>query len=274
MTSLGAAIIEAVAQALSFAVHDPQGHCSATSSFCQDLNLSTGGKKRRGAEETLQVVTVFDSSVVPPIGIDKYLMRLAATFRCSEAAFVAALIVVDRLLGYDGGRLPLTMRNVHRVFLGSLVVSVKFHEDLVYSNSHYAKAGGVHLREVNRLERVLLSALDFDLRVEPEEYKRYEAMLLSGYANSPKKFNQLPIAGLGPSQNNAGGANQLAVLAAVIPPVRVQSETSSAAYEKKPAEEEPSHANAEYERKGRVGPADRGARRRSGRGGSRGSQRH
>jgi hypothetical protein len=78
----------------------------------------------------------------------------------------------------------LTLRNVHRVFLASLVVAVKYHEDLVYSNSHYAKAGGVHLREVNRLERVLLAAIDFDLRVEPEQYRLYEAALLS-WSTSP-----------------------------------------------------------------------------------------
>merc|ERR1719330_995408 len=73
----------------------------------------------------------------------------------------------------------LSMRNVHRLFLASLVVSVKYHEDLVYANSHYAKAGGVHLREVNRLERVILMALDFDLRVPPEQYQIYEASLVS-----------------------------------------------------------------------------------------------
>lgn len=106
-------------------------------------------------------------------------MRLSTTFRCSDATFIAALIVVDRLLEYDGGRLPLTPRNVHRIFFASLVVAVKYHEDLVYSNSHYAKAGGVHLREVNRLERVLLMALDFDLRIAPEQYHTYEAALLS-----------------------------------------------------------------------------------------------
>merc|ERR1719434_215620 len=91
------------------------------------------------------------------------------------------VIMVDRLLEYDGGRLPLTMRNVHRVFLASLVAAAKYHEDLVYSNSHYAKAGGVHLREVNRLERVLLAVIDFDLRVEPDQYRIYEAAILGSH---------------------------------------------------------------------------------------------
>mmetsp|Transcript_13691 Transcript_13691/g.28611 ORF Transcript_13691/g.28611 Transcript_13691/m.28611 type:complete len:396 (-) Transcript_13691:36-1223(-) len=183
MTSKGAALVQSVAQALSWAINDPAGHTSWNTSVCQTPTLSL--KKRRGAEETRQAATVFDSSAIPPISIDKYLTRLSATFRCSDAMFIAALILVDRLLEYDGGRLPLTMRNVHRIFFASLVVAVKYHEDLVYSNNHYAKAGGVHLREVNRLERVLLAALDFDLRVEPEQYRLYEGALLALSTGSP-----------------------------------------------------------------------------------------
>jgi len=175
--SQSATLLEGVAQALSWAISDPVGHKFWNDSVRQEAG-SSGGKRRPGAKELRQAATVFDSSAVPPIAINRYLMRLSATFRCSDATFIAALIVVDRLLEYDGGRLPLTMRNVHRLFFASLVVAVKYHEDLVYSNSHYAKAGGVHLREVNRLERVLLVALDFDLRVEPEHFHTYEAALL------------------------------------------------------------------------------------------------
>lgn len=182
MSPQSAALVESVAQALTWAINDPVGHSCWNENICRDTGTQNL-KRRRSAMETKQAATVFDSSAIPPIGIDKYLMRLSSTFRCSDATFIAALIVVDRLLEYDGGRLPLTMQNVHRVFLASLVVSTKYHEDLVYSNSHYAKAGGVHLREVNRLERVLLATLDFDLRVEPEQYRQYEASLSNLFAS-------------------------------------------------------------------------------------------
>lgn len=177
------ALVASVAEALSFAIDDPLGHNSWT---LNELHTSPC-KRRRGATETQRSATVFDSSAIPPIGIHKYLARLSATFQCSDATFIAALVVVDRLLEYDGGRLPLTLKNVHRIFLASLVVAVKYHEDLVYSNSHYAKSGGVHLREVNRLERVLLTALDFDLRMSPEQYQTYEAALVSLCDTSTKK---------------------------------------------------------------------------------------
>lgn len=182
MSPQSAALVESVAQALSWAINDPVGHSSWNETLVTRRPSgvpNSSAKRRRNVEETKQAATVFDSSAIPPISIDKYLMRLCATFRCSDATFIAALIVVDRLLEYDGGRLPLTMRNVHRVFLASLVVATKYHEDLVYSNSHYAKAGGVQLKEVNRLERALLAALDFDLKIEPEQYRQYETNLLN-----------------------------------------------------------------------------------------------
>merc|ERR1719424_2785366 len=69
------------------------------------------------------------------------------------------------------------MMNVHRLYLASLIVTVKYNEDLVYGNSHYARAGGIQLREVNRLERFFLRALDYDLRVLPDQYNHYERSL-------------------------------------------------------------------------------------------------
>mmetsp|Transcript_16619 Transcript_16619/g.45981 ORF Transcript_16619/g.45981 Transcript_16619/m.45981 type:complete len:367 (+) Transcript_16619:331-1431(+) len=181
MSTPSAALVEGVAQALTWAMQDPSGHASWNTSVGHNLSFSSSlsFKRPRAQREATSAAAVFDSSAIPPIAIDKYLIRLSATFRCSDATFIAALIVVDRLLGYEGGRLPLTPRNVHRVFLASLVVAVKYHEDQVYSNNHYARGGGVHLKEVNRLERVLLASLDFDLRISPEHYCFYEANLLS-----------------------------------------------------------------------------------------------
>eukprot|EP00440_Ansanella_granifera_P031594 gb/GFBE01034294.1/.p1 GENE.gb/GFBE01034294.1/~~gb/GFBE01034294.1/.p1 ORF type:complete len:366 (+),score=30.24 gb/GFBE01034294.1/:1-1098(+) len=203
MKSAAPALVESVAQALSWAITDPSGHPFSNDSACRNSGCGTTYRmRRRGMEETRQAATVFDSSAIPPITVDKYLLRLSATFRCSDTTFIAALIIVDRLLEYDGGRLPLTMSNVHRIFLASLVVAVKYHEDLVYSNKHYAKAGGVHLREVNRLERVLLASLDFNLRIEPEQYKLYEDTLQNMHASQdPWRSPRSPRSPEGAQQN-------------------------------------------------------------------------
>lgn len=211
--SRSAALLESVAQALTFAIDDPVGHSSWNTSLLSDIKSSC--KRHRGPEETKsKSLTVFDSSAIPPITIDKYLFRLSQYFRCSDASFIAALVLVDRLLEYDGGRLPLTTRNVHRLFLASLVVAVKYHEDLVYSNSHYAKAGGVQVREVNRLERVVVATLDFELRVEPELYRTYEAslkmLIMANVREPPTKSALIAPETTGASVTNAFFAAGLA----------------------------------------------------------------
>lgn len=123
---------------------------------------------------------IFDSSVVPNISVERYLQRLKAVFECSDAIFVLALITVDRLLEKESLEpLPhrITMMNVHRLYFAALIVNCKFNEDLVYGNSHYARAGGIQLREVNRLERFLVRALDYDFHVKPDVYHLYERSL-------------------------------------------------------------------------------------------------
>lgn len=185
------ALVESVAKALVWAINDPQGRSTWNDSLGLKVDSPSGG--RRGVLETQQAATVFDSSVIPPISIHKYLARLRASFRCSDATFLAALILVDRMLECDGSRLPLTMHNVHRLFLACLVVSVKYHEDIVFANSHYAKAGGVALKEVNRLERTLLKSLDFDLGIDPDQFQRFEAALLSLCPSEPGAGTSGPV---------------------------------------------------------------------------------
>lgn len=179
-----AALAEGVGQALAWAIEDPLGHASWHADTCHPS--SALGCSAAPSNPRFQcfgnAVAVFQSTAVPPVSIHAYVKTLTERFGCSNSTYVAALLVVDRLqlaLGGAAGRLPLTAFNVHRVFLASLVVAVKYTEDIVYKNKHYAKWGGVHLKEVNRLEMVLLRCIDFDLRMTPEQYQKYEEFLLN-----------------------------------------------------------------------------------------------
>lgn len=216
-------LAESVAHALAVAIDDPQMHRLWSSAACQPH-----GPRRRqrwcilDESTSSKALSVFDSAEIPGIGVDRYLLRLKSVFRCSDAAFVAALILLDRFLGScgrDGRPQPLTMRNVHRLFLASLVVAVKYNEDMVYGNGHYAKAGGVHVREVNRLERYLLGALDYDLHVYPEQYTKYE-MALRAHCEGPKALSALFIADAMGSSSRVEDASapRLAGGAAVLAP--------------------------------------------------------
>lgn len=134
---------------------------------------------------------IFDSCRVPGVSLEKYISRLQASYNCSDGSLVSALVLLDRFLGGDSsgranGEEPicLTWLNVHRLFLACFVVSVKYNEDSSHGNVHYAKGAGIWARELSRMERALVQALDYNLRVTPEQYALYQATLRSLGATS------------------------------------------------------------------------------------------
>merc|ERR1719313_475913 len=70
---------------------------------------------------------------------------------------------------------PLCMRNVHRLFLTCLLIAHKFWDDRLPLNSHYAKCGGISLKEMNMLEKFFLKTVQFKLHVSDHTYVAYEA---------------------------------------------------------------------------------------------------
>ncbi|EPT27385.1 cyclin, N-terminal domain-containing protein [Toxoplasma gondii ME49] len=137
------------------------------------------------------VITVFHSSTEPSIGVREYVDRLARFFRCSSESFILALIYIDRLVRRRPG-FTLNSLNVHRLFITALTVAAKFFDDTYYSNSFYAKVGGLSLKELNRLEVTLVLLLDFRLHVMPHEFLSVRAFVLEEAVPRPLKA---PVAG-------------------------------------------------------------------------------
>lgn len=149
--------------------------------FAEALNLtlqssepSRVGGSSAGEERPL---TFFDSSVVPTVSIEAYVRRLHKHFLCSDVCFVIALVYIDRLLRPNTRIGPLSPRNTHLIVLASLLIATKFMEDVFYSNGYYAKCGGVSLKELNKLERVILKKIGFGVYVSDKEYLTYERAL-------------------------------------------------------------------------------------------------
>ncbi|XP_011040342.1 PREDICTED: cyclin-U4-1-like isoform X2 [Populus euphratica] len=68
---------------------------------------------------------------------------------------------------------PLNSFNVHRLLITSVLVSVKFMDDIYYNNAFYAKVGGISTREMNLLEVDFLFGLGFQLNVTPATFHFY-----------------------------------------------------------------------------------------------------
>lgn len=126
----------------------------------------------------------------PSIGIEEYLERLREHFSCSDSCFLLALIYIIRLLDFCPN-FVVNAFSIHRLLAISLVVSVKFHEDQIYSNTFYAKVSGLRQEELNAGELEFLKLIKWDCGFSHDMNHLYNEVLLSaekanleGMANS------------------------------------------------------------------------------------------
>lgn len=68
--------------------------------------------------------------------------------------------------------------NIHRLVIAGVTVASKFFSDVFYTNSRYAKVGGLPLPELNQLELQFLLLNDFRLVISSEEMQRYAEQLI------------------------------------------------------------------------------------------------
>ncbi|KAI8031959.1 Cyclin-U4-1 [Camellia lanceoleosa] len=119
-----------------------------------------------------QKVSVFHGLARPTISIQSYLERIFKFANCSSSCFVVAYIYLDRFV-HSQPLLPINSFNVHRLLITSVLVSVKFMDDMYYNNAYYAKVGGISTREMNLLEVDFLFGLGFQLNVTPNTFHTY-----------------------------------------------------------------------------------------------------
>ncbi|KAF2109135.1 cyclin-domain-containing protein [Lophiotrema nucula] len=89
--------------------------------------------------------------------------------------------------------------NIHRLVIAGVTCASKFFSDVFYTNSRYAKVGGLPLVELNHLELQFLLLNDFRLAVPLEEMEAYGTMLVEFYARevAEQHDRQVSTRGLG-----------------------------------------------------------------------------
>ncbi|CAM8963052.1 hypothetical protein QQ045_002915 [Rhodiola kirilowii] len=127
------------------------------------------------AGKVRDVVTIFHSSKVPPLGIRQYLVRIFKYSRCSPSCLVLAFIYMNWFC--QRTKICLSSLNVHRLLITSILVAAKFFDNWCLNNAYYAKVGGVGTQELNKMEMKLLFDLDFRLYVSPQVFNRYCLLL-------------------------------------------------------------------------------------------------
>jgi len=168
--------------------------CPSTPALTDNMepkSLSPRAGRFHGASSQLCKSSCFDGERLPEIDVKSYLTRIVNHVSCSKNCFLVAMIYLDRLIAKRD--FVISVRNIHRLLIASVIVATKLFEDTIYNNVHYAYVGGIPLPELNRLELELLILLDFDLHVTETVFDSYfvpfEKYLAKVRATSPSTFD-------------------------------------------------------------------------------------
>ncbi|KAF3912184.1 Cyclin-U4-1 [Orbilia brochopaga] len=160
-------------------------------------------------------VLAFHGKNVPTITIHSYLSRIHRYCPTTYEVFLSLLVYFDRMTErINAGTVnqPANIRpatpgsatvppqgpagenpglgnvfvvdsyNIHRLVIAGVTCASKFFSDIFYTNSRYAKVGGLPLAELNHLELQFLTLNDFRLSIPVEELESYGNMLVQFYA--------------------------------------------------------------------------------------------
>lgn len=122
-------------------------------------------------------VTLFHTYRLPKIKVKAYLKRLAQYPNCSEECFIIALIYIERLMCANKNFF-VNYNNVHRLIATSVMVATKYYDDQYFHKVYFCRIAGISCKEFYRLEKELLTLLDFDLHVENELFMAWDWRLL------------------------------------------------------------------------------------------------
>ena len=155
-------------------------------------------------------VSCFAGKHIPQISIEQYLLRIQKYCPTTNDIFLSILVYFDRIskkcnnnnnddnsgINQSGSKQIFVMNsyNIHRLLISAVTVSTKFFSDFFYSNSRYARVGGIPLQEMNKLEIQFLLLCDFKLSIPIDELQRYADLLYTFWnTNNKAKVNNIDL---------------------------------------------------------------------------------
>lgn len=110
----------------------------------------------------------------PSLPLNKYISdRICKYMKPNDETITMAITLLDELLMSYEGKLVITQFNIHRLLTVSILISLKFNEDSFCTNDYYAKVIGISNFELNELEVLFLSHLNFDVWIDRETIETY-----------------------------------------------------------------------------------------------------
>ncbi|KAJ3857200.1 cyclin-domain-containing protein [Lentinula lateritia] len=163
---------------------------SSTSSELHDVVWRSLTTASRSALSTPSSTLTFHARNIPTISLESYLLRILKYCPTTNEVFLSLLVYFDRMTKLTseatGRSFVIDSYNIHRLVIAGVTVASKFFSDVFYTNSRYAKVGGLPLAELNQLELQFLLLNNFNLVIPKDEMQRYaEQLILFSSNKSP-----------------------------------------------------------------------------------------
>ncbi|CAA16850.1 PHO85 cyclin-like protein psl1 [Schizosaccharomyces pombe] len=136
---------------------------------------------------------IFSAKNVPSISIQAYLTRILKYCPATNDVFLSVLIYLDRIVHHFHFTVFINSFNIHRFLIAGFTAASKFFSDVFYTNSRYAKVGGIPLHELNHLELSFFVFNDFNLFISLEDLQAYGDLLLSWYRQNGQNYNPTDV---------------------------------------------------------------------------------
>ena len=107
----------------------------------------------------------------PSISFTDYIKRIVLEGEIESSTIIYALILMDKVL--SSHQITLRGNNIYKIFFISILLSVKYLEDVIYDDLFYSMLAGITLKEMVILENEFLIMIDYRLHVEINLFNRY-----------------------------------------------------------------------------------------------------
>ena len=114
---------------------------------------------------------------IPSMPIKDYLLRLTYYTKINESTIIIIFIYIDRICKINNFKI--NYRNIYKLIISSMIIAIKYNEDILYSSEVYAKLGGLSVKELNYLEFKFLILIKFYLFIEQDLFSKYYDTLIS-----------------------------------------------------------------------------------------------
>ena len=118
----------------------------------------------------------FSSTIIPGITLYQYLLRICAFTQIENETLITAFIYIDRVCSV--GNEMLNEYNVHRILFISVLLAIKYNEDIHFTMEYYAGIAGISVKELFELEYTFTCVIDYCFYICDDEFTNHKTYLL------------------------------------------------------------------------------------------------